>query len=240
MERELKSLGEGYQHTMSTGKRVITIDGPAAAGKSSAAKALAKRLGYLYLDSGALYRAIAWKVLDEKINPRDAVSLLALCRKTAVSVRQAEDGIAVFVDGKEITAELRTPQVSQAASIVSATPSVRDRLLELQRKMGNHRGVVIEGRDTGTVVFPDADVKFYLDADLMIRGERRFQEMRAKGVPVDLETTLQEIRQRDEKDMTRAIAPLKKAEDAVVVDSSRLNLEEVVEEMLQIIHRRAR
>jgi cytidylate kinase len=212
-------------------KLVITIDGPAAAGKSSAAKLLARRLGYLYLDSGALYRGIAWKVLREKVDPKDEASLRDLCRKIDISIRQGENGTRVFVDAEEVTGELRTPEVTRVSSIISALRPVRDRLIQLQRGIGAEGGVVIEGRDTGTVVFPDADIKFYLDAKINIRGERRFQELRAKGAPIDLETTLQEIRLRDDKDMHRPIAPLKRAEDARVIDSSGLTLPEVVERM---------
>ena len=210
---------------------VITIDGPAAAGKSSAAKLLARRLGYLYLDSGALYRGIAWKVLRENVDPKDEVALRDLCRKLDISIRQGQNGTRVFVDGEEVTGNLRTPEVTRVSSIISALRPVRDRLIQLQRGIGAEGGVVIEGRDTGTVVFPDADVKFYLDATINIRGERRFQELRAKGAPIDLETTLQEIRHRDDKDMHRPIAPLKRAEDARVIDSSGLTLAEVVERM---------
>lgn len=218
-----------------TKQLVITIDGPAAAGKSSAAKLLAKQLRYLYLDSGALYRGIAWKVLRENVDATDEDALEALCKKVDISVQQGESGVRVFVDGQEITGELRTPQVSQIASVISAIRVVRDRLLQLQRSIGDKGGVVIEGRDTGTVVFPDGDVKIYLDALLTVRGERRFQELRAKGIPVDMETTLKEIQERDEKDMNRPIAPLKRADGAVVIDSSTITLSQVVERLMEIV-----
>lgn len=219
---------------------VITIDGPAAAGKSSAAKLLAKRLGYLYLDSGALYRGIAWKAIRMGINHHDEAALGSLCQTTAISVRQGEDGIRVFVDGSEVTGELRTPQVTQVASVVSAVRPVRDRLLELQRKIGEEGGVVIEGRDTGTVVFPDGDAKFYLDAALTVRAERRFRELRAKGFDTQLESTLREISVRDEKDMHRPIAPLRKADDAKLIDSSDLNLSQVVDKILEEVKEKMR
>src|SRR5579863_3006528 len=214
---------------------VITIDGPAAAGKSSAAKLLAHRLGYLYLDSGALYRAIAWKVIREGVDPTDRSRLGELCRKIDLAVRQGEKGVRVFVDGAEVTAQLRCPEVTRVSSLISATREVRDRLLMLQREIGTQNGVVIEGRDTGTVVFPHAEVKFYLDAVLSTRGERRFSEMQAKGIPVNYEATVQEIETRDQKDMTRPIAPLKKASDAIVIDSTQMDLSQVVDQMFSVV-----
>ena len=217
---------------MTRDKLIIAIDGPSAAGKTSAARMLAKRLGYLYLDSGALYRAIAWKVSQSGLDQKDNQQLVELLSKTEIRVRAVGDDFRVSVDGVDVTSHLRTPEISRLASQVSGIPAVREKLLQVQRELGSQGGVVVEGRDIGTVVFPSAHKKFYLDAELQVRGDRRYQELKAIGHPADERKVVEEVKIRDEKDSLRKIAPLKKAKDAVVLDSTRMNLDEVVDRMM--------
>ena len=219
-------------------KLIIAIDGPAAAGKSTAAKSLAKRLGYLYLDSGALYRSIAWKLLQEKINPESQTGVEAAIQSIEIELRLKGEQTEIWVEGVEATPFLRQPEVTRISSIISTYPGVRKKLLSIQRSIGSGGGVVMEGRDIGTVVFPDADVKFYLDATTPVRGLRRHKELEQKGIPSDLEKTTLEIEERDRKDSQRHVAPLKKSDDAIVIDSTPLNLEEVILCMLQEVEKK--
>ncbi|MBI3804742.1 MAG: (d)CMP kinase [Nitrospirae bacterium] len=217
---------------------IIAIDGPAAAGKSTAAKGLARRLGYLYLDSGALYRALSWKVLQQKVNPEIERDVEATCQPVTIVLRQEGEQTKVWVDEVEATPHLRQPEVTRISSIISTYTGVRKKLLSIQRSIGAGGGVVMEGRDIGTVVFPNADVKFYLDATTPIRGLRRHKELEQKGIPSDLEKTTREIEERDLKDSRRNIAPLRKSEDAIVIDSTPLDLDAVIGEMLRAIEMR--
>lgn len=219
-------------------KLIIAIDGPAAAGKSSAAKNLAKRLGYLYLDSGALYRAIAWKLLQEGINSESQAEVEAAAQSIEIELRLKGEQTEIWVQQVEATPSLRQPEVTRTSSIISTYPGVRKKLLSIQRSIGSGGGVVMEGRDIGTVVFPEADVKFYLDATTPVRGLRRHKELELKGIPSDLEKTTREIEERDLKDRQRHVAPLKKSEDAIVIDSTPLNLEEVILCMLQEVEKK--
>lgn len=219
-------------------KLIIAIDGPAAAGKSSAAKNLAKRLGYLYLDSGALYRAIAWKLLQEGINPESQAEVEAAAQSIQIELRLKGEQTEIWVQEVEATPSLRQPEVTRTSSIISTYSGVRKKLLSIQRSIGSGGGVVMEGRDIGTVVFPEADVKFYLDATTPVRGLRRHKELELKGIPSDLEKTTREIEERDLKDRQRHVAPLKKSEDAIVIDSTPLNLEEVILCMLQEVEKK--
>ncbi len=219
-------------------KLIIAIDGPAAAGKSSAASGLAKQLGVLYLESGSLYRGMAWKIVEEKIDPKNQSDVEAFCQAVHIEPRIDSGHTQIWVDGKEVTHDLRRPEVTRVSATISAFPGVRRRLLSLQRDIGSQNGVVMEGRDIGTVVFPDADVKFYLHASLSVRGLRRFKELDAQGVVTDLETTTREIHERDLQDSQRAIAPLKQSADAIVIDSTDLALEEVVPQMVREIERK--
>ncbi|HZR47167.1 MAG TPA: (d)CMP kinase [Candidatus Manganitrophaceae bacterium] len=219
-------------------KLIIAIDGPAAAGKSSAAKGLAKRLGYLYLDSGSLYRAMAWKMIQEKANLEAAWEVEALCQPLNIELRLKGETTEIWVDEENVTPHLRLPEVTRVSATISAFPGVRKKLLTIQRLIGGSGGVVVEGRDIGTVVFPEADVKFYLDAATPVRGMRRFKEFQARGVAADLQTTTREIEERDSKDSHRAVAPLKRGADAIVIDSTPLQLEEVIERMVQEVERR--
>lgn len=211
---------------------VIAIDGPSGAGKSTVAKLLARRLSYIYIDTGAMYRAIGWLAEREGVNVDDEPSLAALCRRADVSVRHDGEGQRVLVNGMDVSGDIRTPEMGMLASAVSRSPAVRAHLFALQRRLGERGGVVMDGRDIGTVVFPDADVKFYLDASAEERGSRRYRELREKGMTVDLAKITEEIRTRDLQDSSRSIAPLRKAPDAIYVDSSELSLDDVVRTFL--------
>lgn len=214
---------------------VIAIDGPSGAGKSTTARFLAERLGYVYIDTGAMYRAIGWKAKREGIDPADEQKLADMCGRTEVTIKQAGKDSGFFVDGQNVTGDIRTPEMGMLASAVSKSPSVRALLLKLQRELGNCGGVVMDGRDIGTVVFPDAEAKFFLDASTEERGRRRYLELKAKGMNVDLACITQEIRDRDNQDSGRSIAPLRRAEDAVLIDSTALDIETVLGQMLSVI-----
>jgi CMP/dCMP kinase len=212
-------------------RAVITIDGPAGAGKSTAARTLAARLGYRLVDTGAMYRALAWSVARAGLPAEDTPAL----RRHLASVDVRLDGERVFVDGRDVTGEIRTREISDLTSRLTMLGPVRDRVTPMQREMAAAGGVVLEGRDTGTVVCPDADVKFYLDASDEARARRRQRELAAAGVAVDLETVRQEIALRDRQDTTRALAPLRKAPDAITLDTTDLDVEQVVALMRKAI-----
>lgn len=214
---------------------IITIDGPVGAGKSTVAKMLAKKLGYAFLDTGAMYRAIGWKAYVNGIEPNDA-NLETLCTHTRLEVKLVSNIQRIIVDGEDISEELRTPEMSRMASVVSAYGPVRRYLVKIQRDTGliwagQYGGVVVEGRDMGTVVFPDAVFKFYLDADISERGRRRWKELKDKGMEADLDVTIRGIEERDSHDRGRSIDPLKKADDAIFIDTTSLDLEKVVEKI---------
>ena len=206
---------------------IVAIDGPSGAGKSTLAKKLAEKLGFIYLDTGAMYRALALKILRQEVDLTDEQKLAQLVNSTAVELQGDGAELRVILDGENVASEIRTPVVSQMASKASALKLVRDRMLELQRRLGERGSVVAEGRDIGTVVFPDAQVKIFLSASAAERARRRCAELRAAGQPVDLEVTLREIEERDKRDSERALAPLRKAEDALMIDSSNSTADEV-------------
>jgi len=213
-------------------RMVIAIDGPSGAGKSTIARLLAHRLGYTYIDTGALYRAVGWKVTKEQLDPGNESALAELCERVDVALRY-DDGVQrVSVDGTDVTEQIRTPEMGMKASAVSKSSAVRARLLSIQRAMGEQGGVVMDGRDIGTVVFPNADVKFFLDASADERGRRRWKELRDKGLDVDLAAITGEIKARDDQDSKRDIAPLRKADDAFYVDSSAMTIDEVVNRLM--------
>jgi CMP/dCMP kinase len=214
---------------------IVAIDGPAGVGKSTVAKMLAARLGYLYLDTGALYRAVAWNVLHHAVNPTEAHEVESLLPTTSIQMQFEDRTVQVLVSGKNITDELRTPAVSAAASVVSAIPAVRAWLLPVQREIGGNGAVVAEGRDIGTKVFPQANVKFFLEADADVRTQRRHRELVAAGHTGALEQTSADLIGRDTRDRTRAIAPLIPAEDALHIDTSAMTVEAVVDHMMTVI-----
>ncbi len=214
---------------------LITIDGPAGAGKSTTARALASRLGYAYFDTGALYRAVAWVVRRTGIDCADAVAMEALLSSIDFHVSLEEGVTRTCIDNEDITAQLRSPEISRLASTVAALPHVRDRLLPIQARYRREGGIVAEGRDMGTRVFPEADVKFFLEADIKTRTTRRYQETVRAGHPETRRDIRRAIQERDANDRSRATAPLKPAADAVVIDSSSLTVDQVVENMMEWI-----
>jgi len=210
---------------------VVTIDGPAAAGKSTAARELARRLGFTLVDTGALYRALAWAVEEAGVAADDVPAVGKVLEKTTVDL----EGGRVIVNGRDISAQLRTPELGMLTSRLTRLQVVRDKLTPLQRRLARAGGVVLEGRDTGSVVCPEAEVKFYLDADLDERARRRSEELAATGLPADYETVKAEVTQRDRQDMERELAPLVRPEGALVLDSTALSPEAVVERMLDVV-----
>jgi len=219
---------------------IIAIDGPSGAGKSTLAKRLAKDLGFIYLDTGAMYRALALKVLRQAVDLADDGRIGRLVEETEIDLRHRAGNLEVVLDGEDVSGQIRTPAVSQMASKVSALKKVRDRMLVLQRAMGRRGSVVAEGRDIGTVIFPQAEVKIFLDASPEERARRRYQELKAAGRQVELQETLREIEERDKRDSERDIAPLCRAEDALLVDSSSVDAEHVAALVLNQIRNKAR
>jgi cytidylate kinase len=216
---------------------VIAIDGPVGAGKSTAARRLAEALGYVYIDSGAMYRAMGWKASQSGVDLRDHAMLARLAGDTDIRVVAGPSGPRVLVDGMDVTVALRTPAIDEAASLVSTCPEVRERLVALQRVVARGGGVVMDGRDIGTVVFPNADLKFYLDADLTVRASRRLGDLRHAGAQIDLPTVQAEVARRDERDRGRAVSPLHSAPDAIRIDSTALDTDAVLHLMLSAVQK---
>lgn len=217
---------------------IIAIDGPVAAGKSTAACLLAKQLGYRYIDSGAMYRALAWKALTTGIDLKDEEALARLAQATRIEFMGEVEALRVLVDGVDVTEAIRDPAVDEASSLVSSYGGVRRRMVFLQRRLAQRGGVVMDGRDIGTVVFPHADLKFYLKAKLSVRARRRFLELKLKGKRATFREVLREVKSRDTRDAGRRLSPLQQAEDAIPIDSSRLSVEEVVQRMWEEVRRR--
>ncbi|GBC98341.1 Cytidylate kinase [bacterium HR17] len=214
---------------------VIAIDGPAGAGKSTVAKLVARRLGYLYVDTGAMYRAVALKALRLGMEIGDEVTMSHLAQMTDIALCPESDGsVRVVLDGEDVTEAIRAPEVSEAASLVSAHAGVRDALTVKQKLLAEQGGVVMEGRDVQTVVAPDAEVKIFLTASLPERAKRRWSELRQRGVDISYEQVLRELLERDERDRTRAIAPLRKAPDAVEIDTTHLTPEAVADRIVAL------
>lgn len=218
----------------------IAIDGPSGAGKSTVARALSKRLGYLYIDTGAMYRTVALRAKEKGISPENEFALSQLASSLHIAFVTEGEQTRVFCDGEEMTEAIRSPEISRLASSISRQKGVREALVRMQREIGKEGGVVLEGRDIGTVVFPKADVKFYLDAETGERAKRRYHEMVEKGVNVDLKETQEELVQRDHSDMHRSHSPLKKADDALFIDSTHRSVAETVEEMVRIVIAKAK
>jgi cytidylate kinase len=215
----------------------IAIDGPSAAGKSTLAKRLAKELGYIYVDTGALYRAIGLHAVRQGVSPADAERVAALLPHVRLSVDYSPEGQRVLLNGEDVSQAIRSPEMGMAASAVSAHPAVRAFLLEQQRDMARHSNLVMDGRDIGTVVLPDAQYKIFLTATPEARTHRRMRDHQARGEQVDYESLLRDILKRDEQDTNRPIAPLRPAEDAVIIDSTHLTLDEVVKTIKALMGR---
>ncbi|MGG5340739.1 (d)CMP kinase [Enterococcus sp. AZ192] len=213
----------------------IAIDGPASSGKSTVAKILAKKLNYIYCDTGAMYRALTYLAIQKNIDFEDETGLVKLCLEHTISFKQTDKEQLVFVDNNEVTEAIRQPDVTNAVSIVAKHKEVREKMVELQQAIGQAGGVVMDGRDIGTAVLPDAEVKIFLVASVSERAERRYKENQEKGITTDFETLKKEIEQRDHLDSTRAVSPLKQAEDAVKIDTTGLTIEEVVAAIEQVI-----
>lgn len=216
-------------------KPVVAIDGPAGAGKSTIAKIVARELGYVYIDTGAMYRAITWKAMANKIDSCAERKIVEMSKGTDIMLVQSDEKSKVFVDGKDVSEKIRSENVTKNTNNIAAIQGVRKILRDKQRHLGRNGGVVMEGRDIGTAVFPSAEKKFYLDAKPKERALRRWKELRAKGKRVSLEKIAMAIRRRDYRDRHRGISPLKKAKDAVVIDSTNLTQKQVAQRILDVI-----
>jgi len=210
---------------------IVTIDGPAGTGKSTAARRLSETLGFHFLDTGAMYRVVALRCLETSSDPEDEEISGRLAHSVVITFAEG----CTFVDDRDVSSDIRRTEVSQAASLVARNPAVRSAMVEQQRQFAAGRDIVTEGRDQGTVVFPNAEFKFYLTADPIERARRRFDELRAQGQPVTLEELLAQQEVRDERDQTRSVAPMRAAEDAIVVDTTGLTIDQVLEKMCGII-----
>ena len=212
----------------------VAIDGPAGAGKSTIAKLVAKEKGYIYVDTGAMYRGLAIHFLDKGIQPQETEKVIEACKDAEVTIAYEDAVQHVYLNGKDISSRLRNEEVGNMASVTSAIPEVRKKLLELQQNLAKTQNVIMDGRDIGTCVLPHADVKVYLTASVETRAKRRYQELQEKGEDCNLEEIAHDIEERDRRDRTREIAPLKQAEDAVLVDSSEMTIAEVVKTIVDL------
>ena len=217
-------------------KLIIAIDGPSGVGKSTLSKLLARELGYLNLDTGAMYRTIALAASRRRIDAGDHAELQRLCADVRIEFSRAGGDERVLLNGEDVSKAIRTPEISLLTAAVAACPEVRKALVERQRELGEAGGVVLEGRDIGTVVFPHADVKFFLKASPEVRGQRRFLELQSQGAEVALARTIADVKARDHADINRSNAPLRQAQDAVVIDTSELDIPQVLEQMLAVVN----
>jgi len=218
---------------------VIAIDGPAASGKSTTAKLVARELGYLYIDTGAMYRAMALKAFQDNISLTDIDAVSRMVESTVINQKPGPDGVQTLLDGRDVSLDIRTPEMSLAASDISAISVVRKRLVKLQQEMGRQGGVVMEGRDITTVVFPDADIKVFMKAGISQRAQRRMEELKAKGADCSLEDIEKQIAERDAQDSQRADSPLTCTPDSLVIDTSILSIEQQVENVLEAVRQKA-
>ena len=218
----------------------VAIDGPVGAGKSSVADEVARRLGILHLDTGAMYRALGLRAITEHIDPRDEAAVVALCGRMNIRVTHEADGQHTFVEGEDVTGKIRTPEVSMAASTVSRYAEVRRARVGQQQKLAAETDMLLDGRDICTTVLPDATAKIYLTAAAEVRARRRWLEMKEKGMEEPFEQVLEEVKRRDEQDMNREVEPLRRAEDAELVDSSELSFEETVDRIIEIVEAKMR
>ena len=212
----------------------IAIDGPAGAGKSTIAKKVAKEKGFIYVDTGAMYRAMAFYLLSEDVDPQDADMIAEKCVGADITIRYEDGEQIVLLNGKNVNGVIRTEEVGKMASVTSKNPKVRERLTALQKELANTSDVVMDGRDIGTCVLPGADVKVYLTASAAVRAKRRYDELTAKGETCDIQKIEEDIIARDEQDMNRPIAPLRQAEDAILVDSSDMTIDEVADKIMSL------
>ena len=212
----------------------IAIDGPAGAGKSTIARRVARELSFIYVDTGAMYRAMALYLLRKEVNRDDTEQIGNICQDAEISIEYQNGEQIVLLNGENVNSYLRTEEVGNMASVSSAVPRVREKLLSLQRKLAKDMSVVMDGRDIGTTILPDADVKIYLTASSLTRAKRRYLELQEKGTVCNLDDIQKDIEERDQRDMSREISPLRQAEDAVLVDSSNLTIQQVVDRILQI------
>jgi len=219
---------------VSSATQIVAIDGPAGAGKSSVAREVARRLGFRFLDTGAMYRAATWRAFKKGIHTADKQSLIASTRNMQLEMQETGDDIRVLVDGEDVTDAIRTPEMTKQIKFLDQLPEVREHLVELQRRFGEVGPTVAEGRDIGTVVFPQAGCKVFLDASAECRAERRARQLTEKGIPFDRTELEQEIRDRDEASRKRKISPLRQAEDAVLVDTSAMSFDEVTNAIVNI------
>lgn len=225
---------------MKRSQPIVAIDGPVGAGKSTVARAVAQRLRFRYVDTGAMYRSVAWAALQRRIDLANERAVTALANSLRIDFVSNPAGQRVLVDGTDATEKIRTPEVSDGASVVSVFPGVREAMVAIQRRLGAEGGVVMEGRDIGTVVFPDAEVKVFLDASLDERARRRFDELRARGADVKPEAVRKAEEERDRRDRTRDHSPLRAAADAAVIDSTGIPADEVAARIVQLVEKRVR
>jgi len=214
-------------------KIIIAIDGPAGSGKSTTARLVAQKLGYIYIDTGAMYRALTLKVIELGIDPNDESLITKIAENTKIELLYENGNLKVILDGKDVSEKIRSPEVTSLVSIVSAHPKLRDIMVKKQRELGRNGGVVMDGRDIGTVVFPDADLKIFMTADVRERAKRRQKELKAQGFDVEIEKLIKEIEERDKFDSIREVGPLKKADDAIEIDTTNLTIDEQVELVLK-------
>jgi cytidylate kinase len=220
---------------MTMRKPIVAIDGPVGAGKSTTARRVAKELGFLFVDTGAMYRAVTLDVLLNGADPGDEEAVKQIAERSNVELHATESGLRTFLNGADVTDRIRDRDVTTAVSAVSAQKSVRERMTKLQRLLGGEGGVVMEGRDIGTVVFPDAEFKIYLDASIDTRAERRREELAARGVKIPLGELIEEIRARDRANMERSLAPLRRAKDAVLIDTTDMTFGEQVATIVSLV-----
>lgn len=234
MDKHTEPCGQGQAPPLQSFPMIIAIDGPSGAGKSTLGRMLARALELLYLDTGSMYRAVALAVIESSISASDDVAVGSLASRLDIDLQGDPDSLRVLLDGREVTDQIRSEEVTEMSSIVSTIPAVRRAMVARQRELGQ-RGAVLNGRDIGTVVFPDADVKFFLTAAADERAQRRFEEERAQHPNISFDETFNDMSERDARDSTRADSPLKRAEDAIVVDSSGLSIDEVFRQMMAAI-----
>lgn len=238
-EHDEDELGNNSAHGTQRSALVVAIDGPSGSGKSTVGKAVARRLGYLYIDSGAVYRAVGLKALDTRTPLEDVAAVARLARRSKINLEGDPDHLSVSLDGRDVTAAIRLPDASHASSVVATIAEVREAVVEKLREMARAGGVVMDGRDIGTKVFPDAEAKIFLDASLEVRARRRSEEERERGRDVTVEQIRAELEERDRRDRERAATPLVKAAGAVFIDTSDMPLDRVVERVLEIVRARS-